>query len=86
MTQLLSNEASQHLVTEIVRIAEAVALERVRQNQKRYLNQKEVMEEYRCTHKDITKWEKAGLKKFRKGKSWIYDRRDIEQVLESLKQ
>ncbi|PCF61878.1 hypothetical protein B4W74_13045 [Staphylococcus intermedius] len=86
MTQLLSNEASQHLVTEIVRIAEAVALERARQNQKRYLNQKEVMEEYRCTHKDITNWEKAGLKRFRKGKSWIYDRRDIEQVLESLKQ
>ncbi|HEC2146753.1 TPA: DNA-binding protein [Staphylococcus delphini] len=86
MTQLLSNEASQYLVTEIVRIAEAVALERARQSRKRYMNQKEVMEEFQCTHRDITRWEIAGLKKFRKGKSWIYDRRDIEQVLESLKQ
>ncbi|EGQ3102781.1 TPA: DNA-binding protein [Staphylococcus pseudintermedius] len=85
-THLLSEEASQHLVTEIVRIAEAVALERVRQKQKRWLRQCEVMDEYRCTHKDIKDWEIAGLTKRRQGKSWYYDRKDIESVLATLKQ
>lgn len=85
-THLLSDEASKHLVTEIVRIAEALALERVRQNKKRYLRQNEVMKEYRCTHRDIMQWEIAGLRKRKQGKSWYYDRKDIENVLDSLKQ
>lgn len=86
MPQLLSNEASQQLVADIVRLAETLALERVRQKQKRWLRQSEVMEEYRCTHKDIKQWEIAGLTKRKQGKSWYYDRRDIENVLETLKQ
>lgn len=86
MSQLLSEEASQQLVADIVRLAETLALERVRQKQKRWLRQSEVMEEYRCTHKDIKLWEIAGLTKRKQGKSWYYDRRDIENVLETLKQ
>lgn len=86
MPQLLSNEASQQLVSDIVRLVETLALERVRQKQKRWLRQCEVMDEYRCTHKDIKEWEIAGLTKRKQGKSWYYDRKDIESVLATLKQ
>ncbi|MBA8764187.1 DNA-binding protein [Staphylococcus coagulans] len=83
---LLSEQASQQLVDSIVSIAEKVAIEKARQSQKRWLRQNEVMKEYRCTHSDITKWECLGLRKRKQGKSWYYDRKDIEEVLESLKQ
>lgn len=86
MPQLLSNEASEQLVNSIVNIAEKIAIERARQSQKRWLRQNEVMKEYRCTHSDIISWEKLGLPKRRQGKSWYYDRKDIDEVLEKLKQ
>ncbi|CRV27593.1 DNA-binding protein [Staphylococcus cohnii] len=86
MNQLLSNEASQQLVSDIVNLAEKLAIEKARESQKRWLRQNEVMKEYRCTHGDITNWEIAGLRKRRQGKSWYYDRKDIDEVLETLKQ
>ncbi|PTG92126.1 hypothetical protein BU645_03435 [Staphylococcus chromogenes] len=85
MTQLLSNEASQQLVTSIVNIAEKLALEKVKQSRKRYLIQKEVMEEYNVTHKVITEWEMKGLRKVKIGKTIRYDRHDIENVIEKMK-
>ncbi|PTH13984.1 hypothetical protein BU591_08945 [Staphylococcus agnetis] len=85
MTQLLSNEASQQLVNSIVNIAEKLALEKVKQSRKRYLIQKEVMEEYNVTHKVITEWEMKGLRKVKIGKTIRYDRHDIENVIEQMK-
>ncbi|NJH98777.1 DNA-binding protein [Staphylococcus agnetis] len=85
MTQLLSNEASQQLVDSIVNIAEKLALEKVKQSRKRYLIQKEVMEEYNVTHKVITEWEMKGLRKVKIGKTIRYDRHDIENVIEQMK-
>ena len=86
MNQLLSNEASQQLVSDIVSLAEKLAIEKARQSQKRWLRQNEVMKEYRSTHADITNGEIAGLRKRRQGKSWYYDRKDIDEVLEGQKQ
>ncbi len=85
MTQLLSNEASQQLVNSIVNIAEKLALEKVKQSRKRYLIQKEVMEEYNVSHKVITEWEMKGLRKVKIGKTIRYDRHDIENVIEQMK-
>lgn len=59
--------------------------ELVASQQKRYLIQKEVKEEYNCNARDIAAWEAAGLKRFRRGKTWVYDRKDIEALFETLK-
>ncbi|HEB2165064.1 TPA: DNA-binding protein [Staphylococcus aureus] len=85
MSQLLSEQASQQLVNSIVDIAEKIALEKVKQSRKRYLIQKEVMEEYNVTHKIITEWEMMGLRKVKIGKTIRYDRQDIENVIEQMK-
>ncbi|HHU6748518.1 TPA: DNA-binding protein [Staphylococcus aureus] len=85
MNQLLSNEASKQLVNKIVNIVEKIALEKVKQSRKRYLIQKEVMEEYNVTHKVITEWEMMGLRKVKIGKTIRYDRQDIENVIEQMK-
>ncbi|HEI9372588.1 DNA-binding protein [Staphylococcus aureus] len=85
MSQLLSEQASQQLVNSIVDIAEKIALEKVKQSRKRYLIQKEVMEEYNVTHKVITQWEMMGLRKVKIGKTIRYDRQDIENVIEQMK-
>ncbi|MDN8793331.1 DNA-binding protein, partial [Staphylococcus aureus] len=69
MSQLLSEQASQQLVNSIVDIAEKIVLEKVKQSRKRYLIQKEVMEEYNVTHKVITEWEMMGLRKVKIGKT-----------------
>ena len=85
MSQLLSEQASQQLVNSIVDIAEKIALEKVKQSRKRYLIQKEVMEEYNVTHKVITEWEIMGLRKVKIGKTIRYDRQDSENVIEQMK-
>ncbi|UXR78294.1 MULTISPECIES: DNA-binding protein [unclassified Staphylococcus] len=81
----LSEQASQQLVDSIVNIAEKLALEKVKQSRKRYLIQKEVMEEYNVTHKVITEWEMNGLRKVKIGKTIRHDRHDIEDVIEQMK-
>ncbi|HDE4337178.1 TPA: DNA-binding protein [Staphylococcus aureus] len=85
MQPFLSEQASQQLVDSIVNIAEKLALEKVKQSRKRYLIQKEVMEEYNVTHKVITEWEMKGLRKVKIGKTIRYDRHDIENVIEQMK-
>lgn len=85
MQPFLSDQASQQLVDSIVNIAEKLALEKVKQSRKRYLIQKEVMEEYNVTHKVITEWEMKGLRKVKIGKTIRYDRHDIENVIEQMK-
>ncbi|HCY7573914.1 hypothetical protein [Staphylococcus aureus] len=85
MQAFLSEQASQQLANSIVDIAEKIALEKVEQSRKRYLIQKEVMEEYNVTHKVITEWEMMGLRKVKIGKTIRYDRQDIENVIEKMK-
>ncbi|HFN8813064.1 TPA: DNA-binding protein [Staphylococcus aureus] len=85
MQAFLSEQASQQLANSIVDIAEKIALEKVKQSRKRYLIQKEVMEEYNVTHKVITEWEMMGLRKVKIGKTIRYDRQDIENVIEQMK-
>ncbi|MFO8358593.1 DNA-binding protein [Staphylococcus aureus] len=85
MQAFLNEQASQQLVNSIVDIAEKIALEKVKQSRKRYLIQKEVMEEYNVTHKVITEWEMMGLRKVKIGKTIRYDRQDIENVIEQMK-
>ncbi|MCE3022729.1 DNA-binding protein [Staphylococcus pasteuri] len=85
MSCLLSDEASKELVKGIIKIAEKMANEKVKQMQKRWINQREVRETFRCTHKDVITWEKLGLKKRKQGKSLYYDRFEIEDLLQKLK-
>ncbi|AWQ66594.1 DNA-binding protein [Staphylococcus aureus] len=85
MQAFLSEQASQQLANSIVDIAEKIALQKVEQSRKRYLIQKEVMEEYNVTHKVITEWEMMGLRKVKIGKTIRYDRQDIENVIEKMK-
>lgn len=85
MQAFLSEQASQQLANSIVDIAEKITLEKVEQSRKRYLIQKEVMEEYNVTHKVITEWEMMGLRKVKIGKTIRYDRQDIENVIEKMK-
>ncbi|HCZ4050966.1 TPA: DNA-binding protein [Staphylococcus aureus] len=85
MQAFLSEQASQQLANSIVDIAEKIALQKVEQSRKRYLIQKEVMEEYNVTHKVITEWEMMGLRKVKIGKTIRYDRQGIENVIEKMK-
>ncbi|HEK7174271.1 TPA: DNA-binding protein [Staphylococcus aureus] len=85
MQAFLSEQASQQLANSIVDIAEKIALQKVEQSRKRYLIQKEVMDEYNVTHKVITEWEMMGLRKVKIGKTIRYDRQDIENVIEKMK-
>ncbi|HID4982161.1 DNA-binding protein [Staphylococcus aureus] len=85
MQAFLSEQASQQLANSIVDIAEKIALQKVEQSRKRYLIQKEVVEEYNVTHKVITEWEMMGLRKVKIGKTIRYDRQDIENVIEKMK-
>ncbi|HAY2419937.1 TPA: DNA-binding protein [Staphylococcus aureus] len=85
MQAFLSEQASQQLANSIDDIAEKIALQKVEQSRKRYLIQKEVMEEYNVTHKVITEWEMMGLRKVKIGKTIRYDRQDIENVIEKMK-
>ncbi|HFI0463789.1 TPA: DNA-binding protein [Streptococcus suis] len=86
MEALLSEKASEEFVNSLLDLIERKVEERLLQKEKRYLMQKEVFEEYNCNSKIIQDWERAGLKRFRMGKRWLYDRKDIEAVIETLKQ
>ncbi|MGW7932152.1 DNA-binding protein [Staphylococcus xylosus] len=85
MTQLLSDEASMHLAKGVLELAEKMAEEKLKHVKKKWLTQKEVMEEYRCGHKEITCWEMAGLTKRKQGPKYYYDRDEIEETLEKMK-
>lgn len=86
MESLLSEKASEDFVSALLDLIEEKVNERMLQKEKRYLMQKEVFEAYDCNTRILDRWEKAGLRKFRHGKRWLYDRRDIEDVIEKLKQ
>ncbi|MCW6653674.1 hypothetical protein NHG24_07920 [Aerococcaceae bacterium NML210727] len=85
MQALLSEQASEQFVANLLDLIEQKVDERLKQKEKRYLTQKEVKEEYDCNHQNIMEWEKAGLRRFKKGKHVVYDRKDIEATFEKLK-
>ena len=53
-----------------------------RSQQKQILNQSELFKAYDCNYRDVERWLKLGLKRRRQGQKWMYDRRDIEAILE----
>lgn len=85
-TSILSEKASIELANGILKLAEQIAQQKIEQEKKRWLKQREVMKLYRCTHQDITEWQKRGLTFRPQGRSLYYDRLEIEQFLQSLKQ
>ena len=72
-TPILSEAASIELANGILKLAEQIA-------------QKEVRKLYRCTHSDVTEWERLGLTKRKQGRSYYYDRQEVEEFLLSQKQ
>ncbi|MGA4514667.1 DNA-binding protein [Staphylococcus caledonicus] len=84
-TPILSEAASIELANGILKLAEQIALQKLEQQQKRWLNQSEVRKLYRCTHQDITEWQRLGLKVRPQGRSLYYDRKEIEEFLEQQK-
>ena len=84
-TPILSEAASIELANGILKLAEQIAQQKLEQQQKRWLNQSEVRKLYRCTHSDFTEWERLGLTKRKQGRSYYYDRQEIERFLESQK-
>ncbi|MFC0137502.1 hypothetical protein CD127_08420 [Staphylococcus petrasii] len=84
-TPILSEAASIELANGILKLAEQIAQQKLEQQQKRWLNQSEVRKLYRCTHSDVTEWEHLGLTKRKQGRSYYYDRQEIERFLESQK-
>ena len=82
---ILSESASLELAKGILKLAEQIAQRKIEQQQKRWLTQTEVRKLYRCTHSDVTEWERLGLTKRKQGRSYYYDRQEIERFLESQK-
>lgn len=82
---ILSEAASIELANGILKLAEQIAQQKLEQQQKRWLTQTEVRKLYRCTHSDVTEWECLGLTKRKQGRSYYYDRQEIERFLESQK-
>ena len=82
---ILSESASLELANGILKLAEQIAQQKLEQQQKRWLTQTEVRKLYRCTHSDVTEWERLGLTKRKQGRSYYYDRQEIERFLENQK-
>ena len=83
---ILSEAASIELANGILKLAEQIAQQKLEQQQKRWLTQTEVRKLYRCTHSDVTEWERLGLTKRKQGRSYYYDRHEVEEFLLSQKQ
>ncbi|PAL08896.1 hypothetical protein B8W90_08165 [Staphylococcus hominis] len=84
-TPILSEQASIELANGILKLAEQIAQQMIEQQQKRWITQTELRELYRCTHSDVTEWERLGLTKRKQGRSYYYDRQEVERFLESQK-
>ena len=82
---ILSEAASIELANGILKLAEQIAQQKIEQQQKRWLTQTEVRKLYRCTHNDVTEWERLGLTKRKQGRSYYYDLKEVEEFLLSQK-
>lgn len=85
-TPLLAREASQELVKGVLELAKELAQEEVARISQKPLRQNELMKLYRFDHKYMKKLKAHGLKSRKQGKSVYYDVRDVEAILEQLKE
>lgn len=83
--EIFSESMQEKLVNEIVKLAEKIAVERIKQKEKAYLSQKEIMKEYNLSHEQLKNLEIKGLAKFKLGKRLIYNRYDLEKLFDKLK-
>ncbi|MGT2742990.1 hypothetical protein [Streptococcus plurextorum] len=74
------------LVNGILSLAERLATEKLEYLQQKPIKQKELMELYGFDYKYLTKLKALGLRGRRQGKSIYYDLRDVDNILEELKQ
>lgn len=51
----------------------------------RYLNKKQLSEYFQCAPRVIDDWVSRGLKTFVKGRECMFDMRDVEEFLETIK-
>lgn len=87
MTQsILSESASIQLAEGILKLADKIAEEKLRMMQKKWLMQKEVLKEYSIGVGTLSNWEALGLKHRKQGGKRYYDRDDIEELLDSMKE
>uniref|UniRef100_UPI0022DED416 DNA-binding protein n=1 Tax=Staphylococcus hominis TaxID=1290 RepID=UPI0022DED416 len=63
--------ASLELANGILKLAEQIAQRKIEQQQKRWATQTELRKLYRCTHSDITEWERLGLTKRKQGEEFL---------------
>ncbi|WP_314394026.1 DNA-binding protein [uncultured Abiotrophia sp.] len=82
VNSILSKEASMELVRGILGVVSQKVEEASRSQQKQILNQSELFKAYDCNYRDVERWLKLGLKRRRQGQKWMYDRRDVEAILE----
>ena len=79
---ILSKKASMELVRGILGVVSQKVEEASRSQQKQILNQSELYEAYDCNYRDVERWLKLGLRRRKQGQKWMYDRRDVEAILE----
>lgn len=86
ITALLGEQASHELVKGVLTLAHEMAQEEQDRLNMKPLRQQEIMKLYRFDHKYLKYLKAHGLKSRRQGKSLYYDVRDVEAVLEQLKE
>ncbi|CYW71113.1 hypothetical protein HO757_02560 [Streptococcus suis] len=83
---LLSEKASLELVRGALALAREMAKDEIERLNKKPLRQGEIMELYGFDHKYMKYLKSCGLRSRRQGKSVYYDVRDVDEILEKLKE
>lgn len=80
----LPEEVEYQIYSQIVSISrQAVAeVKKSVANNKRYVNQQELCEMFKCGIPVINEWRAMGLKSFPKGKSIYFDMNDVDRFIE----
>ncbi|MEW4354078.1 hypothetical protein AB1I63_04150 [Streptococcus pneumoniae] len=86
MESILSESASHELVRGTLELAKELAREEIERERRKPLRQGEIMELYRFDFKYMEYLKSLGLKHRRQGKSIYYDVRDVDNLLEKLKE
>lgn len=85
---VLTEEYKQQIFEELLDLNRK-AVQQVKEEQmpfKRYLNQNELMKFFNTHIREIEKWRMHGLRRVRKGGSWLYDIQEVYEILEKLKE
>lgn len=85
-TALLGEKASTELVKGVIELARELAQEEITRQNMKPLRQKELMALYRFDHKYMKYLKAHGLKSRKQGKSVYYDIRDVDMLLDKLKE